>query len=165
MTALLIIDERNCHRYLEQIVEIENLSFPSPWSLRLFEEEIRNPISHFWLLAVEGVPVSYICFWLIPGEIQLISLAVHPDQRGRGFARFMLEKMIELGVSRGIQTVWLEVRTSNLAAQRLYSRQGFKETGRRARYYKDTNEDAIVMALDCSRRESPHLPASRGESP
>jgi len=61
--------------------------------------------------------------------------------------------MLEAGVSRGVETAWLEVRPSNFLARVLYQKAGFKETGRRPQYYKDTNEDAIVMSLSLFKKE------------
>ena len=59
-------------------------------------------------------------------------------------------RMIEAGICKGIQQVWLEVRLSNTPAKMLYEKLGFLEVGRRKKYYSDTNEDAIIMALSLS---------------
>ena len=146
MISFVDITTKNYQNYMKQILEIENLSFPSPWSLKVFQEEIKNSFSHFRVLTVDEVLSGYICFWMFDSEIQLINIAVHPDRRGKGLGYYLLEKMIKEGISKGIQSIWLEVRTSNLAAQSLYQKLGFEEVCRRARYYGDTNEDAIVMS-------------------
>ena len=57
------------------------------------------------------------------------------------------KEVIEEGISRKVNEVWLEVRASNQAARGLYKKVGFKEVGLRPRYYPDTNEDAITMTL------------------
>lgn len=69
-------------------------------------------------------------------------------KRGRGLGRTMMDSMLHAAAIEGARTVWLEVRPSNLHALSLYRSKGFVETGRRARYYSDTGEDAIVMSLD-----------------
>ena len=64
--------------------------------------------------------------------------------------QFLLTRIIETGVSKGLKSVWLEVRPSNTAARSLYSKFGFQEVGRRPRYYRETNEDALIMYLELS---------------
>ncbi len=147
MTSLVDITTKNYQNYMNRILEIENYSFPSPWNLKVFQEEIKNSFSHFWVLTVDEVLSGYICFWMFDSEIQLINIAVHPNRRGKGLGYYLVEKMIKEGISNGIQSIWLEVRTSNFDAQSLYQKLGFEEVSRRARYYGDTNEDAIVMSL------------------
>ena len=147
MIRLLEITDENFERFQSPILEIEKSSFPSPWSLNAFAEEINRPISHLWALLVDEALEGYICFWIVSGEAHLMKIAVHLKGRGKGFGRSLLHKMIELGRLMAVQTVWLEVRPSNAIARRLYEKAGFRETGRRPRYYRDTNEEAILMCL------------------
>jgi ribosomal-protein-alanine N-acetyltransferase len=146
MTSLVSVTAENERFYLPQIHEIEKLSFPSPWSLNALKSEIENPISHLWVYEREKALSGYICFWMYDEEVQLLSLAVHPRDRRKRLGHYLLKKMIEMAVSRGVQHIWLEVRPSNLAGKRLYQKLGFEEIYRRPRYYSNT-EDAIVMAL------------------
>jgi len=95
---------------------------------------------------------GYVCFWLFANEIQVINIAVHPEKRNQGLGYSLLTKMIKDGIDKGMQTIWLEVRESNMPARVLYQKLGFGAIGRRTRYYKDTDEDAIVMALRLSGR-------------
>ena len=146
MTSLVSVTTENNRFYLPQIHEIEKLSFPSPWSLDALQSEINNPISYLWVFESEKVLSGYICFWMFDKEAQVLSLAVHPRDRGKGFGHYLLKKMIEAAVSKGVRNIWLEVRPSNLAGKRLYQKLGFVEVYRRPRYYSNT-EDAIVMGL------------------
>ncbi|MEW6668880.1 MAG: ribosomal protein S18-alanine N-acetyltransferase [Thermodesulfobacteriota bacterium] len=152
MTGIMDITQGNCESYLDAIMEIERLSFPTPWSRNAFVQELKNPVSHLWALLEGGALLGYMCFWMFDSEIQLINVAVHPEKRGRGLGLFLMEKMIETGVANGMHKIWLEVRTSNLRAQRLYDKLGFVTVGRRRLYYRDTNEDAIVMSLSLAER-------------
>ena len=138
-------------------MEIENLSFISPWSINAFKTEVANPISHLWALTADKNLLGYICFWMFDSEIQVINLAIHPQKRGHRFGYLLLAKMIVTGISKGMQNVWLEVRPSNLAAKSLYEKLGFEEVNRRRQYYTDTNEDAIVMALGLTQKEHYYL--------
>jgi len=154
MPDLLEIGPDNFPVYAEQILEIERASFPSPWSLNAFRAETEKSISHLWVLSSDGRVSGYICFWILESEIQLINIAVHPERRRSHLGQFLLERMIQEGVSKGVRKIWLEVRRSNSAARNLYSRIGFTEIGIRPKYYSETNEDAVMMSLE--------LPATGG---
>jgi len=148
MPVLLKIGPDNFPVYADEIIEIERASFPSPWSFNDFSAETEKSFSHLWVLTADGRVSGYICYWVLEGEIQLLDIAVRPDSRRRRLGRFLLEKMIEEGLSKGVKNIWLEVRRSNSAARNLYSRMGFLETGIRPKYYSETNEDAITMSLE-----------------
>jgi ribosomal-protein-alanine N-acetyltransferase len=147
MTHIVPVTRENQDSLMRGILEIETLSFPSPWSSGAFMHEIDNAVSRLWALVSNGSPAGYVCFRMFDTEIELINLAVHPHWRGTGGGKRLLEKMIETGVSYGIHQIWLEVRVSNDTAQRLYTSLGFEAVGRRRGYYTDTREDAIIMTL------------------
>jgi ribosomal-protein-alanine N-acetyltransferase len=153
MNHIVSIGWKDLSLYAEQIIEIENSSFPSPWSINAFKEEIKKPISHLWALIQDKKILGYICFWMFDTEIQIINLAVRPENRRQKLGQSMLKRMIEAGSSNGLRSIWLEVRPSNVAARNLYTKFGFHEAGRRKRYYSDTNEDAIIMMLNLSPQE------------
>lgn len=150
MNHLLKIARENFPVYADQILEIENLSFSSPWSMDDFKIEMEKPITHLWALISDEKLYGYICFWLFNREIHITNLAVHPAKRGHRLGQFLLAKIIERYVREGLKQMRLEVRSSNLAAKRLYSRMGFREIGISPLYYKDTNEDAVIMGLELS---------------
>jgi ribosomal-protein-alanine N-acetyltransferase len=154
MTAVVRVTKANIESCLDLIMEIENVSFLSPWSRNAFMQEAKNPISHLWVAMEDGALSGYLCFWMFDSEIQLINIAVHPEKRGRGLGQYLLKGMIETGVAHGMHQVWLEVRTSNVSARRLYEKLGFTVVGRRPRYYRDTNEDAVVMSLSLSEKQA-----------
>ncbi len=81
MTSLIELTLENFQDYVENILEIEKDSFPSPWSSNAFLQDIRNPLAHLWVLTVKKRVVGYICYWLYDHEIQLMNLAVHPNWR------------------------------------------------------------------------------------
>lgn len=137
--------------FSEQIIAIEKKSFPSPWSARGFEVETEKDISNLWALVKEDNIIGYICFWLLDTEIHIINFAVKTEERKKGIGTILLRKIIDTGVSRGVQTVWLEVRPSNLPARAIYKKFGFIEAGKRVGYYSETGEDAIIMSLDLLR--------------
>ncbi|HKB46290.1 MAG TPA: ribosomal protein S18-alanine N-acetyltransferase, partial [Ktedonobacterales bacterium] len=83
--------------------------------------------------------------WLMIDESQITTIAVHPDYRGRGIGELMLNSLIRISGDIGARMVTLEVRVSNLVAQNLYRKYGFREAGLRRRYYSDNHEDALIM--------------------
>jgi ribosomal-protein-alanine N-acetyltransferase len=151
MTPLLRITAENQETYLGRILEIETLSFPSPWSAGGFITEIRNPAGRLWAASMSDKLAGFICYWVLDAEVSLLNFAVHPEERGKGVGRFLLNHMVEEAASRDVEAVWLEVRVSNDRAVRLYRKFGFEKVGVRRKYYDDTQEDAIVMCLPLSR--------------
>ena len=161
MISLVEITKENFHRFQSDILEIERVSFPSPWSLGAFRDEVNRTVSHLWALISDEKFTGYICFWAVADEIHLLNLAVHPKKRRKGFGRYLLTSMIKAGIAKGVRKAWLEVRPSNSMARTLYLKAGFKETDRTPRYYKDTNEDAIIMALTLFQTKSNGQDADR----
>ena len=147
MSSLVEVTGDNFAIFQWDILEIERTSFPFPWNLNSFSSEIDRSISHLWVSLIDEVLGGYICFWIFANETHLMNVAVHPEWRGKGLGERLLCKMIEVGISEGAKTAWLEVRPSNLVARSLYEKAGFKEVGFRPRYYKETNEDAVIMSL------------------
>ncbi|NLZ43973.1 MAG: ribosomal protein S18-alanine N-acetyltransferase [Clostridia bacterium] len=130
---------------LPEILIIERLSFPIPWSKQAFLHELNNEFA-LYLVARENLAVcGYIGMWLIVDEGHITNLAVHPAYRRRGIGRLLLKSLIQAGKRYGLRRLTLEVRRSNLAAQKLYMEFGFTTVGVRSRYYLDNHEDALIM--------------------
>jgi len=147
MISRISMNDENFRHFGGAVLDIEETSFPCPWSVNAFKEELANPLSHFFALLRDDRLIAYICFWMFAGEIHLLNIAVHPGERRKGYGRQLLGEMIGMGLENRIEAVWLEVRPSNQTARMLYEKMGFKEMGRRPRYYRETDEDAIIMCL------------------
>jgi ribosomal-protein-alanine N-acetyltransferase len=135
---------------LDEVLEIEKVAFPSPWSRGLFERELATPFARSFVGRRPGAPavVGYLCFWLVDTECHLLNLAVHPENRGRGIGTGILGFGVDYCRRQGVHLVTLEVRRSNYRAISLYRNFHFQPQGVRRRYYTDSGEDAIVMGLD-----------------
>jgi [ribosomal protein S18]-alanine N-acetyltransferase len=135
---------------LEAVLAIEQASFSHPWTRAMFQEELAKvPTTLFVLKKEPGDRVlGYSCFWTLSGELQLVNIAVHPDLRGKGLGRKLLNHLLQEAESREAEKVFLEVRPSNQAAIRLYGRLGFKVLYHRPRYYTPEGEDAWVMVWE-----------------
>jgi ribosomal-protein-alanine N-acetyltransferase len=129
--------------YIAEILEIEKLSFPEPWTRDMFERELSLPMSRFFVFKYDGRVIGYCTGWLIIDEAHINNIAVHPDHRNKGFGRQAIKFLIEDMAIKGAVKALLEVRRSNIAAQKMYESEGFKVTGLREKYYK--NEDAVLM--------------------
>lgn len=128
---------------------IDVSSFTLPWPERSFRFEVTdNPAARCWVAEMDGPVVGMIVLWIIVDEAHIASLATHPEFRGLGIAKQLLVVALDNAYSEGARTAFLEVRAGNETARRMYQKFGFEEVGRRQRYYKDNNEDAILMTLN-----------------
>ena len=97
---------------------------------------------------LDGKLVGMIVVWLIVDEAHVATVATHPDHRRQGIGRRLLAHALRQIMQDGARSSFLEVRESNLAAQEMYRKFGYETTGRRRHYYRDNDEDAILMNLD-----------------
>ena len=135
--------------HIDQVVEIEKSSFPTPWSRQAFTYEVLNNSFARYIVALQGEKVlGYSGMWIILDEAHITNVAVHPAFRRQGIGRALMMEIMRSAFMAGVSRIMLEVRPSNNAARRLYTSLGFYEQGRRRRYYTDTGEDAIIMWRD-----------------
>jgi ribosomal-protein-alanine N-acetyltransferase len=137
---------------LPGVLRLEKVSFPTPWTEWMFRAQLGLGDMTINLVLVEDVEImGYATALAALGEIHLLSIAVYPGRRRRGYGSAILEEVISRGRATGCKRVFLEVREGNGAAKAFYSEAGFLVIGRRKRYYIDTGEDAIIMELDLER--------------
>lgn len=137
-------------RDLGAVMRIEKVSFPTPWSKTMFLREMRddNDMASFIVARMGRVLVGYCGFWLIVDECHIGNLAVHPEWRRRQIGEKLLGTMLAEARRGRARRATLEVRRSNIPAQSLYRKYGFREVAVRRRYYADTGEDALIMDLE-----------------
>ncbi len=151
---------------LPTVAAIEQRIFSSPWSPHAFAYDLRRRREAHYLVARylpwalrEGAPVSdlgpidrsimgYAGAWFVIDECHIATLGVRPEWRGRGVGELLLSGLLQWAAGGGALYATLEVRVSNLVAQRLYAKYGLQVVGRRRRYYADNNEDALLMTTD-----------------
>jgi ribosomal-protein-alanine N-acetyltransferase len=139
---------------LDQVLRMERLSFPSPWSRAIFLHELHhNPMAESWVLDREGRLLGYASVWFRRDELKINNLVVDPACRRKGLAERMLRALLEEGGRRGCSRATLEVRLSNLPARRLYEKHGFVVRARVPNYYRQEGEDALVMEMPLPGRE------------
>lgn len=137
-----------------RVHEIDVLSFTLPWPEKSYIFElIENPATLALVAELNSPGVTLILIgmavvWIVEDEAHIATIAIHPDYRGQGFGKMLLGEVLRKAIQRGASLATLEVRENNLLAQQMYSKFGFKIVGRRLHYYKDNNEDAVLMTVD-----------------
>jgi ribosomal-protein-alanine N-acetyltransferase len=133
---------------LDQLMEIESYSFPTPWKRAMYEHDLtQNKFSRFYVLknAETGELAAYIGTWFIYEEAHVGTIASKKEFRGRRLAEQMLAYTALQALNEGLEYIILEVRVGNDPARRLYERLGFEQVGIRRKYYTDTGEDALLL--------------------
>ncbi len=131
---------------LEQVLEIENICFTTPWSRSSFTFEINsNPMSEYYVAERQDVILGYAGIWSIVDESHVTTIAVDPKYRGEKIGRVLFETILGKSKEKEMKAMTLEVRETNFVAQNLYRSFGFVDIGIRPEYYQDNNEDAIIM--------------------
>ena len=137
---------------LREIVAIERDSFLTPWSENIFRNEMTCPISRMLVGRLchlqKRVVAAYLVYWSVEDEIHIHNIAVRPELRRNGIATRMLGEALRRSRREDARRATLEVRRSNLPAQRMYEKFGFSVKGVRPGYYPDTREDALIMWAD-----------------
>ena len=131
---------------IEEILAIERASFPTPWMESFFKEELELDVTRAYCARLSGednLLVGYSIAHAVLDELHVLNIATHPDLRRKGIGARLFMYSIEANPQARV--AYLEVRERNRAARAFYHKMGFRETGRRKRYYSDTHEDAITM--------------------
>jgi ribosomal-protein-alanine N-acetyltransferase len=127
------------------VVEVEERVFPDPWTPEFFRSELGLPMVHARVVELDGRLAGYLVAWLGPDGGHLGNLAVIPEARRHGVARRLVEDLLDRARAIGVESIALEVRVSNFAAQALYRGFGFRLAGLRPGYYRGSGEDALIM--------------------
>ena len=131
---------------IPRVLEIERESFRTPWPTDAYTHELKeNRLATYIVAKLEEHLVGYAGMWVILDEAHITTIAVEPAFRGQHVGERLLIGLIEAAMERGARWMTLEVRRSNLSAQSLYRKYGFRDIGTRKGYYSDNREDAIVM--------------------
>ena len=135
---------------LDAVMDIERLCFPTPWVRQAFLDELARPWARLDILydVTCGRALGFCNYWSVAGEVHIFNVAVHPEFRQHGHADLLVRHILAHAERERAQVVLLEVRASNEAAQALYRKLGFRQVGRRPRYYADNGEDALLMDFE-----------------
>jgi ribosomal-protein-alanine N-acetyltransferase len=134
---------------LDEVVAVERQSYDHPWTRANFADSLRSGYQA-QLLDADGVLLGYFIAMKGVDEVHLLNLTVAPPHQRQGWGRIMLDALALWARGQGAQWLWLEVRASNLRAQRIYEQHGYRRVGERRSYYPaghGRREDAVVMSL------------------
>lgn len=124
----------------------------SPWTPAQLMEELNAPNSLALTAVEDGQLCGYAFYRACPPESELLHLAVHPERQRQQIGTMLLRHGLELLLSSGCTDCFLEVRSSNRAAQGLYRKTGFRQTGTRRQYYRQPEEDALLLKKSLDNR-------------
>jgi len=128
--------------FLSQLRAIDCACLGDFWSLEAYQREIDNPSSYVLGLTTENHELlGFGCLWSILEEAHITVLAVRPEYQGQGFGKAIVWGLLKKARDRHLEWATLEVRASNYVAIALYDSYGFKEIGRRPKYYEVTPQN------------------------
>jgi ribosomal-protein-alanine N-acetyltransferase len=136
------------------VAAIDRLCARPCWADETFAGELALEVAYYTVALVDGQIAGYFGSTVIPDEAHITTIGVHPDLRRKGVAEALLRDFLIHAIHAGCRRISLEVREGNAAALGLYRKLGFLPVGRRRAYYVDPDEDAIVLWIEDTSRES-----------
>ena len=127
------------------IYEIGTECFTDAWHEETVAADLSKPHSAYLVAEKEGAVVGYACSWYVVDEAQLVNIGVSKKERRRGIADSLMKALLAEAKARGMASMYLEVRTSNVAAQALYRKYGFTVKALRKGVYDLPKEDGFIM--------------------
>lgn len=131
---------------IEQVMVVEISSFTTPWPERIFRQELLdNSHAYYFVMEIDKKIIGYVGMWVVFDDAQITNIAILPGFRGQKLGEKLFRFAIQRAISLGAKRLSLEVRISNIVAQKMYRKFGLVPGGIRKNYYTDNNEDAVVM--------------------
>lgn len=136
---------------LGQVMPIENALFSVPWSEVGFFSFLMREDALFLVAEEKGEIIGYCGVLMALDEGDVLNVGVKPERQGQGIGRMLVDALVKKAGSKGVDSLYLEVRASNQAAIHLYESLGFCRMGVRKGYYEEPREDGITMYRDSAR--------------
>lgn len=130
---------------IEPLARIESASFSMPWSPKDFADLLSRSYCTYLVAEVDGQVVGSCGMTNICNEGNIDNVVVAEEFRGCGIAQKLMQELLALGESEGVEAFTLEVRVSNTPAIHVYEKMGFVSEGIRPRFYEKPTEDAMIM--------------------
>lgn len=144
-----LVISRMRRRHLNRVLDIEAEVYPRPWSMTLFLSELAQPDSRSYFVAEHGPDIiGYGGLMYANDEAHFTNVAITSELQGRKVGSRLFYVLMAESIERAVEAIVLEVRMSNVLAQAIYTRFGFVPVDTRKGYYIESNEDALVMALE-----------------
>jgi ribosomal-protein-alanine N-acetyltransferase len=132
---------------LDRVCEIEEASFSMPWKREDFEDLLVRTEANYLVILLDDYLIGTAGYTFNGFEGYVNNVAIDPLYRGKGCSKVLMEALMEDGLKKGVKEFTLEVRVSNVPANRLYESLGFVSEGIRKNFYEKPTEDANVMWL------------------
>ncbi|MEG0592586.1 MAG: ribosomal protein S18-alanine N-acetyltransferase [Coprobacillus sp.] len=132
---------------LDRVIELEHQLFKeSSWSKEDYLYEIyENTFSFNFVLEIDNIIVGYVGVWIMYEQSQITTIGIDNQYQRQGYAKTLMDEIIQFAVEEGCEVMSLEVRVSNQPAISLYEKCGFVNQAIRKNYYQDNHEDAYLM--------------------
>lgn len=135
----------------------ETAAYEVPWGKQALIDSLAEQYQ-FWVVenTENARVVGHLIYQLVADESHLLNICVHPREQGRGFGKVIMGFWFENSLAAGCSNLWLEVRNSNLVAQKLYQSLGFEVVSKRKNYYPlpgNSREDGLIMSRKLSKAE------------
>ena len=160
MEPALVIERTSSDEDLDAVAALEAASFINPWTRDMLARELsQNELARVYVVRMGHEPVVAFCAcWIIVDELHINTIAVRDDLRRRGLATALMQHVLLEAERQGAARATLEVRRSNLPAQRLYEALGFQLAGVRPGYYTHPDEDALILWRTCEEKPAESNP-------
>lgn len=132
---------------LEIVAKLEAEAFSDAWNISMLEEELHNKLSTYIIMELDDKVIGYAGFMLVVDEADITRVAVFKEYRGQGFGNALTEAFVQKAWELDAEAITLDVRESNIAAQKAYEKSGFKSVGVRPNFYDKPREGAVIMWL------------------
>ena len=133
---------------LEEIKDTLLSDFDDFWNINTFKQELLNPNSKYIMAKINNKIVGFAGIWKSVDDIHITNIVTAKNFRKQNIGSKMLSSLIQLAKSeKNITSITLEVNSTNIPAQKLYEKFGFKRVGLRKKYYNNT-DDAIIYTKD-----------------
>lgn len=130
---------------IKQVMRVEYACFSDPWSENALLTEAMNPAAYYAVCSLGAHIIGFAGMWIIMDECHITNIGVLPEYRRKGYGERLLIAILKEAIARGATRATLECRRSNFGAQQLYGKYDFTTVAIRRGYYRDNNEDAVVM--------------------
>jgi len=132
---------------INDVMEVDSASFSAPWTKEIFEQEInQNNYAHYFVVEEDKRKIiGYVGLWIVKDDAQITNIALLPTYRGYKIGEKLFGFAVQYAIQKGAVRLSLEVRVSNIIAQKMYRKFGLVSGGVRKNYYPDNGEDALVM--------------------
>jgi [ribosomal protein S18]-alanine N-acetyltransferase len=149
-SAEIVVERLESSDDLDRVAALEAASFTNPWTREMLDRELRqSEVARVYVLRLPGHPVAAFCAcWIVFDELHINTIAVEHSLRRQGLATTLMRRVMVDAAQAGAKRATLEVRRSNIPAQRLYASLGFVEAGVRPNYYTQPDEEALILWRD-----------------